>query len=239
MAREESLHSGGRVTAESMAVWPSPFPFLPSYHHPDIFSIFSPSRGSTLGRKTLLISREQKVQSQSSQWSHQHVAYCSPNLWSPSPICMRECVLSPTLCDPMDYSLSGSSVHDSPGKNTPVGCHSLLQGIFPIQRLNLHLLCLLYWQAGSLPLVPSGKLPSPVAMEFIGIRAKDTILRALCTLGDRCFVLPSWSPSCNESMIVSETWSRHLRTQKDGTGKLLGDWALDNIPALSHLCKCC
>ena len=40
--------------------------------------------------------------------------------------------LSPTLCNPMDYSLPGSSVHrDSPGKNTGVGCHALLQGIFP------------------------------------------------------------------------------------------------------------
>ena len=37
------------------------------------------------------------------------------------------------------------------------GCHALLQGIFPTQGLNLHLLHLLYWQAGSLPLVPSGK----------------------------------------------------------------------------------
>ena len=35
----------------------------------------------------------------------------------------------PTLCDPMYYSLLGSSVHaDSPGKNTGVGCHALLQG---------------------------------------------------------------------------------------------------------------
>ena len=34
-----------------------------------------------------------------------------------------------TLCDPMDCSLPGSSVHeDSPGKNTGVGCHALLQG---------------------------------------------------------------------------------------------------------------
>ena len=33
----------------------------------------------------------------------------------------------------MDYSPPGSSVHgDSPGKNTGVGCHALLQGIFPI-----------------------------------------------------------------------------------------------------------
>ena len=43
--------------------------------------------------------------------------------------------------------------------------------------------------AGSLPLMPPGKLPSPVAMGFIALRAKDTILQALCTLGDRCFVL--------------------------------------------------
>ena len=39
----------------------------------------------------------------------------------------------PPLFDPMDCSLSGSSVHgDSPGKNTGEGCHALLEGIFPI-----------------------------------------------------------------------------------------------------------
>ena len=44
---------------------------------------------------------------------------------------------SPTLCDPMDCNLPGSSVHgDSPGKNTGVGCHALLQGIFLSQGLN-------------------------------------------------------------------------------------------------------
>ena len=43
----------------------------------------------------------------------------------------------------------------SPGKNTGVGCHFLLQGIiFPTQGLKLHFLCLLHWQAGSLPLAP-------------------------------------------------------------------------------------
>ena len=38
----------------------------------------------------------------------------------------------------------------SPGKNTVVGCHALLQGIFPTQGSNLHLLCVLH----SLPLAP-------------------------------------------------------------------------------------
>ena len=38
---------------------------------------------------------------------------------------------------------------DSPGKNTGVVCHFLLQGIFPIQGFSL---CLLHWQMDSLPL---------------------------------------------------------------------------------------
>ena len=37
--------------------------------------------------------------------------------------------LCPTLCDSMDCSPPGSSVHgDSPGKNTGVGCHALSRG---------------------------------------------------------------------------------------------------------------
>ena len=43
----------------------------------------------------------------------------------------------PTLCNLMACSPLGSSVHgDSPGKNTEVGCHALLQEIFPTQGLN-------------------------------------------------------------------------------------------------------
>ena len=38
---------------------------------------------------------------------------------------------------PWTVGLPGSSVHgDSPGKNTGMGCHALLQGIFPTQGLN-------------------------------------------------------------------------------------------------------
>ena len=49
--------------------------------------------------------------------------------------------LCPTLCKPMDCSLPGSSVHgDSPGKNTRVGCLTLLQGLCPTQGLNASLL---------------------------------------------------------------------------------------------------
>ena len=45
-----------------------------------------------------------------------------------------------TLCNPTDCSPPGSSVHgDSPGKNTGVVCHALLQGIFLTQGLKPHL----------------------------------------------------------------------------------------------------
>ena len=41
----------------------------------------------------------------------------------------------------MDWSPPGSSVHGhSPYKNTGVGCHALLQGIFPTQESSLYLL---------------------------------------------------------------------------------------------------
>ena len=42
---------------------------------------------------------------------------------------------------------------DSPGQNTGMGCHSLLQGIFLIQGSNPHLL---QWRADSLPLSHQG-----------------------------------------------------------------------------------
>ena len=54
---------------------------------------------------------------------------------------------------------------NSPGKNTGVGCHFLLQGIFPIQGLNPRI-CLLHQQADFLPL---SNLRSPCC------RAKSTL----------------------------------------------------------------
>ena len=55
-----------------------------------------------------------------------------------------EGVSSLTFGNPMDYSPPGSSPGNFPGKNTGVGCHALLQGIFATQESNPHLLCLLH-----------------------------------------------------------------------------------------------
>ena len=75
-----------------------------------------------------------------------------------------------------------------PGKNTGVGCHFLLQGIFPTQRSNPHLLCLPHWQMGSLPLVPPREpLPFNDLSIFLG-----TLARYL-------------------SLLISAAWLRHCR----------------------------
>ena len=64
-------------------------------------------------------------------------------------------LLCPTLCVPVDCSPPGSSVHtDSPGENTGVGCHALLQEIFPTQESNPGLPAL---QTDSLPFETPGK----------------------------------------------------------------------------------
>ena len=60
-----------------------------------------------------------------------------------------------TLCNSMDYNPPGSSVHgDSPGKNTGVGSHALLQGIFPTPGIKPRSPTL---QVDSLPSEPPGK----------------------------------------------------------------------------------
>ena len=60
-----------------------------------------------------------------------------------------------TLCDPMDYSPPGSSVHgDSPGKNTGVSCHALPPEDLPSPRIKPRSPTL---QVDSLPSEPPGK----------------------------------------------------------------------------------
>ena len=69
-------------------------------------------------------------------------------------------ITCPTLCETMDCRLPGSSVlRVLPGKNTGVGCHFLVQGIFLDQGLNPHLL---HWQVDSLPLSHQKPTLTPV-----------------------------------------------------------------------------
>ena len=67
------------------------------------------------------------------------------------PFCIRA-QLYPILYDHMDCSPPSS--WDFPGKNTGVGCHALLQGIFPTQGSNPRLL---HWQVSSFTTEPPEK----------------------------------------------------------------------------------
>ena len=72
----------------------------------------------------------------------------------------------------VDCSPPGSPVHgDFPGKNTGVGCHALLQGIFPTQGSNDCLFRLLHWQADSLPLAIPGGPQNEAGLSFMLCRS--------------------------------------------------------------------
>ena len=99
----------------------------------------------------------------------------------------------------MDHSPPGYSVHDSLGKNTGMGCDTLLQGIFLTQGLNL---CLLHWlllqenlpdpgmepaslaspasQAGSLQLSHRGCPPQLLNELLGGLEETDVDVFACC-----------------------------------------------------------
>ena len=70
-------------------------------------------------------------------------------------ICVWSLQLCLTLCDTMDYSLPGSSVHGI--LQARILEWSAVSSIFPTQGSNPYLLGLLHWQMDSLPLAPSSR----------------------------------------------------------------------------------
>ena len=122
-----------------------------STHFPEVFGILEGSFLSLFLSFFFMISNLQKSCRNSTGYSYYtpylnspiiyiflHLFYYSMNGF----ICVYHILCSVaqsrlTLCDPMDCTWPGSSVHeDSPDKNTGVGCHALLQGIFPTQGMN-------------------------------------------------------------------------------------------------------
>ena len=106
----------------------------------------------------------------------------------------------PTLCNPVDWSLPGSSVNgDSPGKNSGVGCHTLLQGIFPTQGSNP---CLPH----SLPSEPSGK-PKKNGFpdwEMNPVQSTEsTKSLPLDHQGALCSLITTWTTGCNIAGVKS------------------------------------
>ena len=107
-------------------------------------------------------------------------------------MCEKSPQLCLTLCDPMDHSLL--CPWDSPNKNTRVGCHALLQGIFPTQGSNLCLLHLLHWQADSLPWYHLG------SQYLLGIMKKKA-----------CFLSPGWGGVLGVSRVFPVNFILNLK----------------------------
>ena len=153
-------------------------------------------------------------------------------------MCMLSRFSHVPLCDSMDCSLPGSSVHrDSPGKNTGVGCHALLQRIFPTQGSNpcllwfLHFRWILYcWATGEDTdwMYPSKihveTLPSHLVMVFEG-GAPMMRLMPLKTSGEN--LLPSLFFSTWDYSESSESalWHRPSQDPKPADN-LLTDFLL-------------
>ena len=90
-----------------------------------------------------------------------------------------------TVCHPMECSPPGSSVYgDSPGKNTGMGCHALLQGIFLTQESNPCLLCLLHCRQ-ILYCLSNHKYQSKHVNKQFYASIKCLDLLVLCTLLER------------------------------------------------------
>ena len=92
---------------------------------------------------------------------------------------------------------------DSPGWGNGVSCHVLFQGIFLIQGWNLHLLCLLHWQASSLLLTPPGKPRAAITKyhTLSGLKLQKCILSQLWRLRS-CQGCARSKDSRNESFLT-------------------------------------
>ena len=82
---------------------------------------------------------------------------------------------------------------DFPGKNTGVGCHAFLQGIFLTQGWNLQLLQFLRWQVDSLPLNCLGIHTSEFT--FYDFSRREPSLCQVCAGGWGCAGLSDTTPA--------------------------------------------
>ena len=72
--------------------------------------------------------------------------YCKSTMCCAKPL--QSCLIP---CNPMDCNPSGSSVHGIlQARILEWAAITFFRGIFPAQRVNLCLLCLLHWKAGSI-----------------------------------------------------------------------------------------
>ena len=97
---------------------------------------------------------------------------------------------------------------DSPGKNTGVGCHALLQGIFLTQGLNPCLQRLLHLQVASLPTELPGK--SINGHLILNLKHDERV----------CVILGCACKNCLEEYHICQAGEIWLSTEMFGKGNL-------------------
>ena len=82
--------------------------------------------------------------------------------------CARSAAESCLTATPWTVAHQVALSMESPGRDTGVGCHVLLQGVLPAQGLTPHLL---HWQADSLPPSPLGSPPCSLAPHLMWVES--------------------------------------------------------------------
>ena len=129
-----------------------------------------------------------------------HTPFCGSCLHAKSPQSIQFFATLGTVAHWVPLSMEFS-------ENTRVGCHALLQRIFPTQGLNPRLLYLLHWQTGCLPLAPPGKpkltgvrsLPSGQLFTMLNCVSPPTRAGSL-----GLFMVPVLTHSVNSDKFVNE-----------------------------------
>ena len=124
---------------------------------------------------------------------------------------MNVCVLS-QFSSVFTISTRFLCLWDSPGRNTGMGCHAFLQGIFLTQWLNLHLL---KWQADSLQLSHQGR--PIVLVQFSSVQSLSHV---------RLFVTP-WTPARQASLSITNSQSPPK------------PMSIESVMPSNHLVLCC
>ena len=132
-----------------------------------------------------------------------------------------------TLCDPVDCSPPGSSVHGIFwGKTTGVGCHAVRQGNLQTQGTNPVSYVSCIRKAGSLILVPPGSPGSAISSEFSPLQQEK---------GTKClfpWMLRSsnlYTVSPRLKMIHSQSWTvrrKYPRSEWQAAGGRSISWDL-------------
>ena len=104
--------------------------------------------------------------------------------------------LCPTLCDPMDYSPSGSTVHGIL-QTIVLECVAISSSMGSSKILNQHFLCLLPWQVLSLPLPSPGKPHVWVSVQFSSVQLLSCV---------RLFATP-WITARQASLSITNSQS--------------------------------